>query len=279
MAELRADFHVSQKQNEVDYLHEAAKNQRLIALLLGLGACFAIASTLFFYKRNRERALANQQIQLEQEKSESLLLNILPKETATELKETGQATPRHYKMASILFTDFKGFTQLAEKLSPEEVVAELNYCYGRFDEICDEFNIEKIKTIGDAYMCVGGIPTPNETNPIDIIYCALAMQAFMEEWKANKRAQGLPVWDLRLGIHTGEIIAGVVGKKKFAYDIWGDAVNLAARMESSGEPGQINISGGTYALVQDQFNCEYRGKVPAKNKGEVDMYFVLGAKV
>lgn len=292
IAEIRADFQVSQKQREVDLLHETAKNQRLIALLLGLGVCFTIASTVFFYKRNRERALANRQItqqkddleqaygliQQEQEKSESLLLNILPKETAAELKSTGKATPRHYEMVSILFTDFKGFTQLAEQLSPEEVVAELNYCYGRFDEICEEYNIEKIKTIGDAYMCVGGIPTPNTTNPHDIIACALAMQEFMENWKTEKRAKGLPVWDLRLGVHTGRIIAGVVGKKKFAYDIWGDAVNLASRMESSGKPGQINISGDTYELIKDQFNCQYRGKVPAKNKGEVDMYFVSGKK-
>jgi class 3 adenylate cyclase len=281
IAEMRADYEVSQKQTEVDLLHETGKAQRLVAILLGVGVVFAVVSALFLYRRSRERRLTNQQLTLQKEeieqerqKAEMLLLNILPVATAKELKEKGAAVPRHYEMVSILFTDFKGFTQLAEKITPAEVVEELNYCYKAFDDICLQYGIEKIKTIGDAYMAAGGIPVANKTNPIDVIKCALAMQAFMQEWKANKQAQGLPVWELRLGIHTGEVIAGVVGKNKFAYDIWGDAVNIASRMESSGEPGFINVSDTTYELAKEHFEFEYRGKVHAKNKGDIDMYFV-----
>lgn len=213
-------------------------------------------------------------IEVERLKSEKLLLNILPDEVADELKETGKATPKHYDLVTVLFTDFKGFTQIAEKLSPQVVIEELNKCFFAFDEICDKYNLEKIKTIGDAYMCAGGLPMPNHTNPVDTIKAGLEMQVWMANWKAEKQKKGEPVWELRLGIHSGSVVAGVVGKNKFAYDIWGDTVNLASRMESSGEVGKVNISGTTYQLVKDVFHCEYRGKIEAKNKGEVEMYFV-----
>ncbi|WP_299454986.1 adenylate/guanylate cyclase domain-containing protein [uncultured Microscilla sp.] len=226
------------------------------------------------HHRNEEIEAQRDAIEVEKNKSDHLLLNILPYATAQELKEKGNATPQHYPKVSVLFTDFKGFTKLAEKLTPTEVIAELNYCFSAFDDICQKYNIEKIKTIGDAYMAAGGIPVANDTNPIDTIKAGLEMQTFMAQWKANKEAQGLPVWELRLGIHTGEVVAGVVGKNKFAYDIWGDTVNLAARMESSGAPGMVNISGYTYQLIKGQFETTYRGKIKAKNKGEVDMYFV-----
>jgi class 3 adenylate cyclase len=217
-------------------------------------------------------------IEEEKAKSDELLLNILPEQTANELKEKGYATPQHYELVSVLFTDFKGFTKLAEKITPQEVIEELNYCFTAFDKILEKHNLEKIKTIGDAYMAAGGIPIANRTNPIDAVRAGLEMQAFMAQWKKQKEAEGLPVWELRLGIHTGEIIAGVVGKKKFAYDIWGDTVNLASRMESGGEANKVNISGGTYELIKDHFVCEYRGKLNAKNKGYVDMYFVSAPK-
>ncbi|EAY25576.1 adenylate/guanylate cyclase domain-containing protein [Microscilla marina] len=226
------------------------------------------------HHRNEEIEAQRDAIEVEKNKSDRLLLNILPYATAQELKEKGNATPQHYPKVSVLFTDFKGFTKLAEKLTPTEVIAELNYCFSAFDDICQKYNIEKIKTIGDAYMAAGGIPVANDTNPIDTIKAGLEMQTFMAQWKTNKEAQGLPVWELRLGIHTGEVVAGVVGKNKFAYDVWGDTVNLAARMESSGAPGMVNISGHTYQLIKDQFETTYRGKIKAKNKGEVDMYFV-----
>jgi class 3 adenylate cyclase len=207
-------------------------------------------------------------------KSDKLLLNILPLETAQELKETGHAKPVYYKLISVLFTDFKGFTNIAEKMNPQDVIQNLNTCFLAFDEICEKYNLEKIKTIGDAYMCAGGLPIANQTNPFDIVKAGLEMQAWMANWKAEKEKKGEQAWELRLGIHSGEAIAGVIGKNKFAYDIWGDTVNLASRMESSGEIGKVNISEATYNLVKDKFHCVYRGEIQAKNKGEVKMYFV-----
>ncbi len=216
----------------------------------------------------------NQDLISERDKSDSLLLNILPEPVALELKEFGQATPQYYDMATVLFTDFKGFTKIAEELSPNRLVEELNYCFQRFDEIILKHDMEKIKTIGDAYMCVGGVPTANRTNAIDAVKTGLAMLEFMEEFREEKLRKGEHVWELRIGIHTGPLVAGVIGKNKFAYDVWGDTVNLASRMESGGEEGKVNISGNTYELVKSYFNCTYRGKVLAKNKGEIDMYFV-----
>ena len=208
---------------------------------------------------------------------EKLLLNILPAETAQELKEKGYATPKYYESASILFTDFKDFTKIAESLSPQELVAELNACFIAFDEIVEKNNLEKIKTIGDAFMCAGGLPISNESHPMDTIKAGLEIQEYMNTMNEKRKEKGALPWNLRIGIHTGPVVAGVVGRKKFAYDIWGDAVNVASRMESSGEAGKVNISDSTFSLVKDKYICRYRGKVSAKNKGDVDMYFVEGA--
>ncbi len=213
-------------------------------------------------------------VEIERQKSDELLLNILPKSIAQELKNYGFATPKRFNKATVLFTDFKGFTQIVSKMEPEQVLDNLNYCFTAFDKIIRKYNLEKIKTIGDAYMCVGGLPTEDENNPIRAVEAALEILAFMKDWKAKKIKSGKEVWDIRLGIHTGTVIAGVVGQYKFAYDIWGDTVNVASRMESSGEAGKVNISGTTYELVKHQFMCTYRGAIQAKNKGEVEMYFV-----
>jgi class 3 adenylate cyclase len=159
-------------------------------------------------------------------------------------------------------------------MTPEQLVIELNECFMKFDEIIDRHGLEKIKTLGDGYMCAGGIPTPNVTNPVDIVLAGLEIQLYMNQFALERQKQNKLAWQVRLGIHSGELIAGVVGKKKFAYDIWGDTVNTASRMESSGEPAKVNISGTTYELVKDFFDCTYRGKIPAKNKGEISMYFV-----
>ncbi len=220
--------------------------------------------------------IAEQNIHMAEErnKSEKLLLNILPEEVAEELKARGQATPKYYAQTTILFTDFKGFTKMVEKLQPQEIIENLNTCFLAFDEICETYNLEKIKTIGDAYMAVAGVPVKNQTNPVDAVKAGLAMQAFMKKWKHEKELANLPAWELRVGIHTGELIAGVIGKSKMAYDVWGDAVNIAARMESSGEAGKVNISETTYNLVKDHFRCTPRGLIQAKNKGEVQMFFV-----
>ncbi len=222
--------------------------------------------------------ISREETEVERQKSEKLLLNILPKDVAMELKEKGFAEPSLFESVSVLFTDFKGFTSIAENMSPNELVKELDACFIQFDKITEHFNLEKLKTIGDSYMCAGGIPIKNKTHAIDSILAALEIQNFMNTIRSEKEKNGLPYWEIRLGIHTGPLVAGVIGERKFAYDVWGDTVNTASRMESSGAAGKINISGATYELVKDFFECEYRGKINAKNKGEIDMYFVHGLK-
>jgi adenylate cyclase len=214
-------------------------------------------------------------ISAEKKRSDELLLNILPAETAEELKTTGSAKAKSFDLVTVLFSDFRNFTQAAEKLSPEELVSEINLCYSEFDKIIGRHGIEKIKTIGDAYMCAGGLPVTNSTHPIDVVKAGLEMQDFIAKHKSEREKTGQPFFELRIGVHTGPVVAGIVGIKKFAYDIWGDTVNTASRMESSGEAGKVNISGTTYDLIKDRFVCEYRGKVKAKNKGEIDMYFII----
>ena len=213
-------------------------------------------------------------LESEKKKADDLLLNILPNAVADELKSRGEATPRQFDSVTVMFTDFKGFTQIAEKITPAALIADLDNCFYYFDEIMDRYSVEKIKTIGDAYMCAGGLPIENKSHPVDVILAALEIRSFMEQMKEIKQSVQEPYWELRIGVHTGPVVAGVVGKRKFAYDIWGDAVNTASRMESSGSVGAINISGDTYERVKEYFDCEYRGKVPAKNKGDIDMYFV-----
>ena len=207
-------------------------------------------------------------------RSDELLLNILPEEVAEELKAKGEAEAKQFDEVTVLFTDFKGFTQLSEKLTPKELVREINECFSAFDHIMQKHGVEKIKTIGDAYMAAGGLPTSNTTHANDVVLAALEIQQFMHEHKATKESSGQLFFEIRIGVHTGPVVAGIVGVKKFAYDIWGDTVNTASRMESSGEAGKVNISGTTYELVKDKFNCKHRGKITAKGKGEMDMYFV-----
>jgi len=226
-------------------------------------------------ERTHEISKQNRIIEEQMHRAEGLLLNILPKETAEELKTTGNATPRFYDNATILFTDFTEFTTISEKLSPERLIENLDYCFRAFDDISSSNNLEKIKTIGDAYMCAGGIPTPNNTHAGDVVRSAIEMRQFIRQWNLKKSAGGDAKWGLRIGIHTGPVTAGVVGKMKFSYDIWGDAVNIASRMEENCEEGEINISSDTYHLIKDQFECRYRGKINAKNKGLVEMYYVV----
>ncbi len=216
----------------------------------------------------------NEKLGEEKERSDELLLNILPAETAEELKAKGSADAREYELVTVLFTDFKNFTKASESMTAQELVNEINYCYSAFDRILAIHGVEKIKTIGDGYMAAGGLPAKNTTNPVDAVNAALAIRDFMESEKQNRLKEGKSFFEIRVGLHSGPVVAGIVGIKKFAYDIWGDTVNTASRMESSGEVGKVNISGSTYGLVKDKFKCAYRGKVEAKNKGEIDMYFV-----
>jgi class 3 adenylate cyclase len=213
---------------------------------------------------------------IEKEKSDNLLANVLPKTTASEIMEKGKAAKIKYNFVTVLFSDIQGFTKIAEETNPETLIDELDKFFFYFDSVVERLGIEKIKTIGDAYMCAGGIPEKNRTNPVEVVLAALEMQAYMNRVKETSELEGMKYWDIRIGIHTGTVVAGVVGHKKLSYDIWGDTVNTASRMESSGEGGKINISGTTYEFVKDFFICEHRGKMPVKYKGELDMYFVKG---
>ena len=226
--------------------------------------------------RDQKEEIEKQKLLLEEEKEklETLLLNVLPESTVEELKMKGKATARNYNKVTVMFTDFKGFTKIAESLAPAELVSKLDSFFIKFDEVIEKHNIEKIKTIGDAYMCAGGIPIRNKSNPIDVVLAGLEIQRVMREFNLTLKDKGEDPWGLRLGIHTGIIIAGVIGIKRFAYDIWGDTVNVASRIETNGEVGMVNVSEVTYEEVKDFFECEYRGKINAKNKGEIDMYYI-----
>jgi adenylate cyclase len=209
-------------------------------------------------------------------KREELLANVLPKNAANDIMVKGKADKVKYNFVTVLFSDIQGFTKIAEEMNPELLIDELDKFFFYFDSVVGKYGIEKIKTIGDAYMCAGGIPDKNRTNPVEVILAALEMRAYMKRLKEASELEGMKYWDIRIGIHTGTVVAGVIGQKKLSYDIWGDTVNTASRMESSGEAGKINISGTTYEFIREFFDCEYRGRMPVKYKGELDMYFVNG---
>lgn len=248
------------------------KNRNL-AIAAGI-ICFLLA--LGFFTRWRYVKKSRAIIEKEKNRSESLLLNILPAEIAEELKEKGEAAARDFELVSILFTDFKGFTEKSAELTAKELIGEINHCFKAFDLICETYGIEKIKTIGDAYMAAGGLPVPSENSVNNTILAALEMQSYMTQRFSEKEFTEGFTFEMRLGIHTGPVVAGIVGVKKFQYDIWGDTVNTAARMESSGAVGQVNISKDTYELIKANpaFKFTHRGKINAKGKGEIDMWFV-----
>ena len=252
------------------------REQRNRILFSGMGV-LVLAGALYGRLRYIRRSRAA--IQREKDRSDDLLHNILPKEVAAELKDKGAAEARAFDEATVLFTDFKGFTQLSEQLSAAELVAEIDHCFKGLDAIVDRYRIEKIKTIGDAYMAVAGVPDPSHASAKEAVLAALDMQAFIHERFKQRNAQGLPAFEMRVGIHTGHVVAGIVGSKKWQYDIWGDTVNTAARLESSGEAGEVNISAATYDRVKSepQLRFEARGRVGAKNKGELEMFFVRRA--
>jgi len=253
------------KKDAVAAVEIKKQKQQKIGLLAGL-AIMVVFAIVFFRQRNN--------IKEGKKKSDELLLNILPSEVAEELKHKGSADAKEFIEASVMFTDFKDFTKISEKMTPSELVKEIDYCFSAFDNIIHKHGIEKIKTIGDAYMCAGGLPVANKTHAEDTVKAALEICDFMAKHNKEKIANGELPFEIRIGINTGPVVAGIVGVKKFAYDIWGDTVNLASRMESSGEAGKVNISGSTFELIKDKFTCSHRGKIQTKNKGEVDMYFV-----
>lgn len=265
MADLRTDFEVAQKQVEVDLLNQEKLNQRIIVLSLVviLGLTTVILGTLYWYYRT---------ISKEKKRSESLLLNILPAETAKELKLKGKVEAVKFDEVTVLFTDFVEFSKLAEHIEPEQLVKSIDFYFKGFDEITTKYGLEKIKTIGDSYMCACGLPTSNKTHARNVINAAKEMVELVGS--ARNAQDGLSHFDVRIGVHTGPVVAGIVGIKKWQYDIWGDTVNIASRMESKSEPGRINLSETTYHEIKDEFPCEFRGEIEVKNHGSLKMYFL-----
>ena len=254
---------------------------KYLFMLLGAVALFVVLMALLNYYRFRAKKRLskqleqqNQIIEEERQRSDELLLNILPANIAEELKEKGKATARKFNEASILFTDFKNFTRIAAQMTPEQLVEEIDNVFKAFDNIISHYeDIEKIKTVGDAYICASGLVN-RKTIPTSLIKASLEMQEYLDDVKREKSRLNQPFFEARVGIHTGPVVAGVVGLKKFAYDIWGDTVNIASRMESNCEAGKVNVSETTYRLIKYNYDCQYRGKISAKGKGMIDMYYV-----
>jgi class 3 adenylate cyclase/tetratricopeptide (TPR) repeat protein len=285
IANLRADFEVSQAQIEVNLLEKESeiqllkeKRQKIIIYATVLALIFIFVLLFFLYRRYSFVKETNTIIEEERNRSDSLLLNILPKETAQELKETGHVEAKKFESVTVLFTDFKDFTRSSADLTPERLVRSVDYYFSRFDEVMEKHGLEKIKTMGDAYMCTGGIHLNKEDHAIRMVHAAFEIVKITEEVKIKNQDNIMP-YEIRIGINTGPVIAGVVGTQKFAYDIWGDTVNVAARMETNSETGRINISENTYELIKDEFECEYRGKMKVKNKGMMKMYYVNKPKL
>jgi adenylate cyclase len=272
-----------EKERLVEEAHqeEVRQKNQTRNLLIGGGVLLLLLAG-GIYSRLRYVRKSKASLQVEKARSDDLLLNILPADIAAELKANGKAEARDFDTVSILFTDFKEFTQTSEKLSAQELVSEINTCFEAFDAICEKYKVEKIKTIGDSYMGAGGLPIPSDDSAKNTVKAAIEMQSFITKRKVENEVQNKPAFEMRVGIHTGPVVAGIVGVKKFQYDIWGDTVNTASRMESNGEVGKVNVSQSTYELIKSEvslpaegrFEFESRGKIEAKGKGEIEMYFV-----
>jgi adenylate cyclase len=252
-------------------------------LLAVIGHIVLLAMVINIFEKQKNRTMAaleqkNKIIEDEKKRSDELLLNILPEEVMNELKQTGKTTAKSYDLVTVMFADFKDFTLIADKLPPEELVTAIDEYFTEFDDIIGRHDVEKIKTVGDAYLCAGGLPVPNTKNPVQVVETACEFLRTVNELGEKRKAEGKFCFSLRIGIHSGPLVAGVVGSKKFEYDIWGDAVNTAARMQQNSEENKINISGTTYELIKHRYNCTHRGRIETKNKGLVDMYFVDNKK-
>ncbi len=293
------ELEASQKEQEsqalvLDQQRKISDLNRRIAIIGGIVAALIIGSVFWFLMVSRRKnkqlsrqndEIENQRLQLqknrdliasEQEKSENLLLNILPAPIAAELKEKGYATPKTYQNVTVMFTDFAGFTRVSLAMDADELINELNTCFKAFDEIIERYGIQPIKTIGDSYMCAGGVPLEGSVSPSNMVAAALEIMEYMMKRQALKQEEGKDYWRTRIGIHTGAVVAGVVGKKKFAYDIWGDAVNTASRMESAAELDTVNISQTTFEKINSDYDCTFRGEFEIKNRGTMKMYRVNG---
>jgi len=267
------DMQIAQKQIELDLANQQKRTQKIITIASATALFLIFLLAIGLYRRNLYVRKTNAIIEKEKDRSESLLLNILPEETARELKESGAVKANKFESVTVLFTDFKAFTAYSEQVNPEELVKRLGYYFAGFDDIMEKYELEKIKTIGDSYMCAGGIPFPTKDHAVKMVQAAFEILEFVEDAKLSNTDEGLS-FDVRIGINTGPVVAGVVGSKKFSYDIWGDTVNVASRMESMSEAGKINISEHTFELIKNEFSCEYRGEISVKNRGKMKMYFV-----
>ncbi|WMI70212.1 adenylate/guanylate cyclase domain-containing protein [Mangrovimonas sp. YM274] len=280
MSALRTNYEVSKKEAEVNILQKEAeisqlKDRRQKAAIYATAAIIFLISLLAWGLYRRYKFINKTKIIIENEKkrSDDLLKNILPEKTAEELKQHGKVKAQKIKNATVLFTDFVGFTKYSEHLPPQQLVESIDYYFSKFDEIISRYQLEKIKTVGDAYMCASGLHNHSQDHTNNMILAAMDIIHFVNHTKSSNTELSSN-FDIRIGINTGPVVAGVVGTKKFAYDIWGDTVNVASRMESCSLPGKINISHNTYKIVKNEFECEYRGKVEVKNRGIMKMYFV-----
>ncbi len=265
----KRELEIKNKEIELHKLLVVKKRNERVYLIAGILLMLIVLGIV--YKNYRQRGVANKLLAEEKHKSEELLLNILPEEVAEELKEKGSANATHFDEVTVLFTDFVNFSKASERMGSQELVDELHACFKAFDEIVVKHHIEKIKTIGDAYLAVSGLPVTDRKHAENVVEAAKEILGFM---KSRRAELGDKTFEIRIGVHSGDVVAGIVGVKKFAYDIWGDTVNTAARMEQKSQPGKINISQTTYELVKDRFSCTYRGELEAKNKGKLKMYFV-----
>ncbi|MFC4267414.1 adenylate/guanylate cyclase domain-containing protein [Polaribacter marinivivus] len=274
LANLRTEFEIEKKQSQLDASIQNQQSQKYIILSICIVILLLLLLAFGLFRRNNYIKKTSTIIEQEKKRSDNLLLNLLPEESAKELKVNGYVTSKKFESVTVLFTDFKDFTKFAETLSPEKLVESLDFYFSKFDEICEKYNLEKIKTIGDAYMCVGGLPTPNFEHAENVANAALEILDFVKLSKL-KHDVGKVRFDVRIGVHSGPVVAGVVGKNKFAYDVWGDTVNIASRVESTCEVGKINISESTYSLIQDRFKFEPRGEIKIKNRSALNMYYLL----
>jgi len=288
MANIRADFEIEQQQNEsdleiaqkqleVDLLYQQKRNQTIVVITISIALVLIIVLAIGLFRRNKFIEKTKKLIEKEKDRSDKLLLNILPEQTAIELKEQGKVKAKKFDSVSVMFTDFKGFTRLSEGLNPEELVETVDFYYSKFDEIIKSYGLEKIKTIGDAYMAASGLPFPTKDHATKLTLAALEIAEFVKNAK-EENPNDEKRFEIRIGINTGPVVAGVVGTNKFAYDIWGDTVNIASRMESNSKPGKVNVSENTYQLIKGDFKCAYRGEIDAKNRGKMKMYFVNSIK-
>ncbi|MEM7654570.1 MAG: adenylate/guanylate cyclase domain-containing protein [Bacteroidota bacterium] len=272
----KAEIEAKNKELEIQDAVQAKKDaeDRILYLAGASALVFLLLLLIGAISRSRRRKRNNLELAAEKQKSDDLLRNILPVSVANELKKKNKVTPVLHKEVSILFSDFKGFTSISSQLKPKELVDKLEEAFNEFDSIMEKFGLEKIKTIGDAYMAVAGLPNPDPHHAIHAVAAAMEMQEFMDSWLGKQKRRNEAVWELRIGINSGQVIAGVIGQKKFAYDIWGDAVNVASRMETSGEAGKVNISASTHSMVSGYCDFEPVRRIEIKNKGMADTYFV-----